>query len=124
MYSYTSTQDMRIRPNHSVDNSPIGELSAYTKGYGNEVFIATQEIIKNGVVIQSVGDKWFYVTSGASAMGWVAVVHLGRVYGILIEEGNEPPPEPTTPLSFDIHLQVRDNVLTSVTVDNEIWIRQ
>lgn len=90
-YSYKSAQSMNLRPNHGVDNSSIGTLGANVIGSGDELFIATVDS-----AIQKIGDKWLKVETGGSIVGWVAVIHLGKVYGTLTENVVVPPPADVT----------------------------
>lgn len=81
-YKYISTQSMNIRPAANVNNSAIGSLPANTAGLGDEV------------VILANGDKWLKILTGGNAVGWVAAVHLGKVYGTITEIVTDPNPQP------------------------------
>lgn len=94
-YTYKSTQSMNLRPTPSVENSSIGTLPANTMGSGNELFFAPSDVIKNGITLQKAGDGWLKVETGGSVIGWVAVIHLGKVYGALTDLVTTPPPVAT-----------------------------
>ncbi len=80
-YKYISNDyNMSIRPNPTTSNGAIGTLSRGTEGRGDDLTLYPN------------GDKWIKILEGGSAVGWVAVVHLGKVYGVLTEIGVEPPP--------------------------------
>ncbi len=55
-------------------------------------------------------------------------VYIGSNILLTNETEGEPDPTPDpTPIpeiNYDLHLQIRDGVLKSVTVDNEIWVKQ
>lgn len=91
-YKYVSTQNMNLRPAPNVNNSPIGSIPANTVGYGDELQTLTN------------GDKWLKVLQGGTVQGWVAVIHLGKVYGQLTEQlpDPDPNPTPTAPNSFTL----------------------
>lgn len=81
---------LKVRPNHNTDNTSITQ---YTIGTILDVdlplFEATENLVKNGVVIQKVGDKWAHVVAG-SVSGWVAVVHMGTTYCQVIDDTTVP----------------------------------
>ena len=85
-YKYISNDyNMSIRPNPTTSNGAIGTLSRGTEGRGDDLTLYPN------------GDKWIKILEGGSAVGWVAVVHLGKVYGVLTEIGVEPPPPDPEP---------------------------
>lgn len=73
---------MSIRPAPYTSNDRIGTLPMNVKGYGNELTEFPN------------GDKWVKIEQGGSAVGWVAVIHAGKPYGILTVIGVPPPPPP------------------------------
>lgn len=80
---------MSIRPAPNVNNDSIGKLLMNIQGYGNELTVYPN------------GDKWLKIEQGGSAVGWVAVIHLGKPYGKLTEIPVTPPdPTPVFPESF------------------------
>lgn len=93
-YKYVSNEyNMSIRPSPNTSNGAIGTLPRGVEGRGDELTIYPN------------GDKWVNISEGGSASGWVAVVHLGKVYGVVSEIGIEPPPpapEPSFPEYFDL----------------------
>jgi hypothetical protein len=95
-YKYISTQyNMSIRSDATTSADKIGQLDKGVYGYGDEV-----KDLPNG-------DKWIKVLTGGTAVGWVAVIHLGVVYGKieLIGDVTPPPvdPQPSqVPAYFDL----------------------
>jgi hypothetical protein len=92
-YKYLSTKyNMSIRSEPTTSAPKIGQLNLGVYGYGDEVKDLPG------------GDKWIKILTGGSAVGWVAVVHLGKVYGQIAVIGEEPPPPPvpTFPESFTL----------------------
>lgn len=89
-YKYLSNQSMNIRPAANVNNSPIGSLPANTVGQGDELVVLTN------------GDKWLKILTGGNAVGWVAAIHNGKVYGTITENDVTQPTDPVTtfPESF------------------------
>lgn len=91
-YEYINTVgNMSIRPAPNTNNTSIGTLTRNVKGYGNELTLLAN------------GDKWVKIEQGGSAVGWVAVIHASKPYGVLTEITNpEPPlpPPPTEPMPF------------------------
>jgi hypothetical protein len=85
---YISQQNMNMRPAPNVNNSPIKSIPANTKVPVLETFEYSN------------GDKWAQVVY-QNVTGWVAVVHLGKVYGELVDV-SQPPPAPTFPQSFTL----------------------
>lgn len=79
-YEYMNTVgNMSIRPAPNTSNSPLGFLMRGVTGYGDEI-----SELPNG-------DKWVKISAGGDAVGWVAVIHLGKPYGILIDTGGATP---------------------------------
>jgi hypothetical protein len=76
---YISPKNMNMRPTPNVNNSPIKSVPANT----SVPVLETYEY--------SNGDKWAKVTY-QNVTGWIAVIHLGVVYGTLTE--TQPPTEP------------------------------
>lgn len=83
-YEYINTVgNMSIRPEPTTSNVPIGTLDRGVKGLGNEI-----RDLPNG-------DRWVKILEGGNAVGWVAVKHLGKPYGTLIDNGVPPTPPVT-----------------------------
>lgn len=92
---YKSAQNMNIRPDHNVNNSPIGSLPANTEAEVLEVWDA----ISSSTNVMA-GDKWARIDRG-----WLAVVHMGKVYATLTTPPVVVPPpttEPQFPQSFTL----------------------
>lgn len=91
-YEYINMVDnMSIRPTQGTANAPTGSLSRNVKGYGNELTILTN------------GDKWLKIEEGGSAVGWVAVIHQGKPYGVLTVINTTPSPvEPVPPFNLAV----------------------
>jgi hypothetical protein len=86
-YEYINTAgNMSIRPAPNTNNTAIGQLNINTKAYGNQLYDYSN------------GDRWVKIEQGGSAVGWVAVIHLGKAYGKLdiMDNTTPPPPEPST----------------------------
>ena len=98
-YTYISNSyNMSIRPNPNANNSSIGALPKGTEGRGDEVYTYSN------------GDKWLKILEGGNAVGWVAVVHLGKVYGTLTEIAIDPDPDPTPVAGFpDSFIQINND---------------
>jgi hypothetical protein len=88
---YISPKNMNMRPTPNVNNSPIKSVPANT----SVPVLETYEY--------SNGDKWAKVTY-QNVTGWIAVIHLGVVYGTLTETQppTEPPTAPAFPQSFTL----------------------
>ncbi len=88
-YTYVSTlYNMSIRPSPNANNSAIGSLPKNTEGRGDELYLYPN------------GDKWLKILEGGTAVGWVAVVHLGKTYGELTETTTDPDPDPQPVAGF------------------------
>lgn len=86
IYRATYTKGMNTRPDHNVSNSPNGTVAYNVPTDCVEVWVAPAD----GVGVKK-GDQWAKL-SGA-IVKWVAVVHLGVVYGT-VEAVGEPDPDP------------------------------
>lgn len=88
-YEYVSTlYNMSIRKEPNVNNSAIGSLPKNVIGRGDEIYTTPT------------GDKWIKILEGGNAVGWVAVIHLGKVYGTITEVDNTPDPDPVPAAGF------------------------
>lgn len=77
---------LKVRPNHNTDNTAISQFNTgVILDVDLPLFEATENLVKNGVVIQRIGDKWAHVVAG-SVSGWVAVVHMGSTYCEVISD--------------------------------------
>ena len=87
-YTYKTTwlKGMNTRPEHGVNNSPNGSVAYNEIVRGLEVWEAPAD----GLNVRK-GDKWMRLMMTV-ADAWVAVVHMGTVYGIVEEVGTPPPP--------------------------------
>ena len=86
-YRTTWSKGMNTRPDHNVNNSPNGVVA-----YGETVNIAeVWTALADGVNVRK-NDKWARLQDSLFIQ-WVAVIHLGVVYGVL--EHTNPTPEPT-----------------------------
>jgi len=86
-YKIVPKQNMSVRPTPSTSNSTIGQLSTNAAGYGNTI----QDFPD--------GSKWLLVEAGAvyngqPVVGWVAIIHGGKIYCTLTVLGEVPPPPP------------------------------
>lgn len=96
-YKYVSSKyNMSIRKEPTTSADKIGQLNINVAGFGDEIrSIGT-------------GDSWIKIISGGSAVGWVAIVHLGTVYGTVEKIGEVIPPidppvtTPAIPEYFDL----------------------
>lgn len=93
-FKYRSTQyNMSIRSEPTTSAAKIGQLNINVEGFGDEV-----KNLPNG-------DAWIKILSGGNAIGWVAIIHEGKVYGTTETIGVVPPvdpPAPTFPESFTL----------------------
>ncbi|HCR72172.1 MAG TPA: hypothetical protein DIW23_12060 [Anaerolineae bacterium] len=89
MYEYktTWTKGMNTRPNHNVNNAPNGTVAYGETVKGVELWTATAD----GSNVKK-GDQWVRLESNVTK--WVAVIHMGTVYGIVKLIGENPEPEP------------------------------
>lgn len=87
-YGYINTVgSMSVRPTPNTNNTPIGSLPVNTKAFGDEVTVLSN------------GDKWLKILetqTGQALVGYVAVIHQSKNYGVLTEIKPTPVP-PTTP---------------------------
>lgn len=86
-YKTTWAKGMNTRPQPNVSNSPNGAVPYNTEVEGAELWTASAD----GANVRK-GDKWMRLVS--SIVQWVAVVHMGTVYGVVTETTPEPTPEP------------------------------
>lgn len=96
-YEYTTTwkKGMNTRPKPNVNNDPNGAVGYGQLVKGVEVWTSPAD----GVNVKK-GDKWMRLDDPIEK--WVAVIHMGVVYGVL-SEGEEPtPPSVTFPEYFDL----------------------
>lgn len=93
-YKTTYAKGMNTRPDHNVNNAPNGTVS-----FGASVdVLETWKATADGVNVRA-GDEWAKV----GPTQWVAVKHMGVIYGVLEGIVVTPPPvpsEPILPLSF------------------------
>ena len=86
IYKTTNTAGMNTRPDHNVSNLPNGSVAYNVPTECTEVWTAPAD----GTNVKA-GDKWAKLNSGL--IKWVAVIHLGKVYGT-IQDVVVTPPEP------------------------------
>ena len=80
-YKTTDAKGMNTRPAPNVSNSPNG-----TVAFGSVVeVLETYKATADGVNVRA-GDEWVKI----SPTQWVAVKHMGVIYGVV--EGNYTPP--------------------------------
>lgn len=80
-YKTTYAKGMNTRPAPNVNNSPNG-----TVAFGSVVeVLETYKATADGVNVRA-GDEWVKI----SPTQWVAVKHMGVIYGVV--EGNYTPP--------------------------------
>ena len=94
-YKYVSSKyNMSIRKDPTTSAEKIGQLNINVEGFGDEVMSLPG------------GDSWIKILAGGSAVGWVAVVHLGNVYGVIEQIGvvvpPVDPPASAIPAYFDL----------------------
>lgn len=92
-YETTWLKGMNTRPDHNVNNSPNGVVPYGEVVEVTEIWIAPFD----GINVKK-NDKWAKLKSNITQ--WVAVVHLGVVYGIVTNEDVSEPPTTTFPESF------------------------
>jgi len=90
LYKATYTSGMNTRPDHNVLNAANGTVAYNVPTECTEIWTAPAD----GSYVKA-GDKWARLNSGI--IKWVAIVHLGKVYGTIEEVGTTPPPVPTDP---------------------------
>lgn len=101
--------------------------------YGNEIITLTADVYNSlKQKVGWVGDKWLHVLriGGSVVDGYTAVIHLGVAQGILTEVMDLPPTEPPDNLpppevvqvNADVHITIRDNVITAINVDGKTWV--
>ena len=72
----SSTHNLSMRPLHQVGSTSFLTIPLGTAVKGDDLWIAPETVV--GVVQKN--DVWAHVTYGGK-MGWVGLVHLGKVYG-------------------------------------------
>lgn len=98
-YKYVSTQyNMSILNDATTSAAKIGQLDKGVTGYGDEIITLAN------------GDKWIKILTGGTAVGWVAVIHLGVVYGVVESVSVVVPPASEIPAYFD--LTTPDGIVT------------
>jgi hypothetical protein len=109
-YSITSAFAMSLRSGHTVSAGKIGTLEQGKVAQGDELWIAAQT-----TSTASAGDKWLRVKdlAGQPVDGWIAVIHLGKVYCTLTDNGDNPP------VSKDSVKRIVKAVITYETVGGE-----
>lgn len=83
IYGTTSTSQ-RIFPNNFAKANPT------------DFYVYTSDVYVNGVLRAKTGDKWWKVfeANGTPMTGWVAEIHLGKVYVNIEQIGDIPVPPP------------------------------
>lgn len=79
-YTITSVYNMSIRDGHTTVAQKVGSLGK--PATGTELWVETQD-----TTFSRVGDKWLKI-----ATGWVAIIHMGKVYCSVTESQETPPP--------------------------------
>jgi lysozyme len=98
--------NMALRPDHNTANESTVRYPHGQKFHGDSLFVAQAQLRDSaGNVYQMVGDTWLQVldVNGVARSGWVAVIHLGKMYCNLTDYGapNEPPADgPAQPLTI------------------------
>lgn len=93
IYKTTYAKGMNLRPTHSVASTPNGTIAFGAEKEALEVWTAPAD----GVNVKK-GDKWARLSDVPQ---WVAVVHMGVVYGELKDVAAPPPVStPIFPNSF------------------------
>ena len=85
LYETTWLKGMNTRPEHSVNNPPNGTIAYRETVRGVELWEAPAD----GLNVRK-GDLWMRLDT--VIVRWVAVVHMGIVYGVVEEVGTPPPP--------------------------------
>lgn len=87
-YEYTTTwaKGMNTRPQPNVNNSPNGAVGYGQLVNGVEIWTAPAD----GVNVRK-NDTWLRLDDPVTK--WVAVVHMGVVYGVVTEGNNTEPPK-------------------------------
>ena len=95
MYRYktTWTKGMNTRPQPNVNNNPNGTVAYNVTVDGVEVWTAPAD----GVNVRK-NDMWMRLDD--PIVKWVAIIHMGVVYGILTETTVDPEPTPDTVPAF------------------------
>lgn len=95
IYKTTNPNGMKLRPEHNVNNTSNGTIAYGTEKEALEIWVASAD----GLNVKK-GDKWARLSDVPQ---WVAVIHLGVVYGELKDVSAPPPaPVPTFPDSFTL----------------------
>jgi hypothetical protein len=114
-YTITSGFAMSLRSGHTVSAGKIGTLEQGKSAKGDELWIAAQTTSS-----AQAGDKWLHVKdlNGQAVDGWIAVIHLGKVYCNLVDNGGAPQP------SNDSVKRVIKAVITYETEGGEIKTKE
>lgn len=82
------TESRSIRTGPSTIFARIATLPAGTEATGNFRMIHSDTLSTDGATRALAGDKWIHILRPVD--GWIAEVHLGRVYTIVIETPDMP----------------------------------
>lgn len=89
IYKTINTAGMNTRPDHNVLNAANGSVAYNVPTECTEIWTAPAD----GSYVKA-GDKWAKLNSGI--IKWVAIIHLGKVYGN-VTEVTPPPVDPPAP---------------------------
>jgi hypothetical protein len=80
---------MSLRSDHTTAATKIAVLEAGKPAKGDDIWVAAQT-----TSLAKAGDKWLHVKemNGAPADGWIAIIHLGKVYCSVQDSGVVTPP--------------------------------
>lgn len=116
----------RMRTGHSTFDAVITSYSRGQVVRGDAIWIAPAD----GSEVKK-GDTWLHVThvDGAAVIeqGWMAYIHKGYAicedFKTIADGGTEEPAPVVEPINADVHVTIRDNVVTAVTVGGETWVK-
>lgn len=100
--SVTPAETRSLRADHIITASHIDDLppSGIAKAF-IDIFTYTGDLYVSGILRANTGDQWVHVfdINGRTVNGWMAVIHLKKVYTSL---KLIVPPPPVNSLEFDI----------------------
>jgi len=116
-YTITSDFVMSLRKDHTTAANKIGTLDQGKTAKGDELWVAAQT-----TSLAKAGDKWLHVKEmdGQPVDGWMAVIHLGKIYCTLTDSGVAPPP-PTDSVKRIIKAMITYETESGVTLTKEVF---
>jgi len=97
--SNVASETRAVRRGPGILFSSVANLPAGATATGDFKYTYTATLTTDGLTRANIGDKWVHVKvtiAGVMYDGWMAEVHLAKVYTIVTETPPAPPPVPET----------------------------